>query len=368
MNWAQAWRIIVPASLRRLPADLQLAVWYLIATTAAIGLPVIRTSPLRVLLGLPLVLFVPGYLFIVALFPEQGSTSEDAADSTAETGIDGIERVALSFGTSIAIVPLIGLILNFTPFGIRLVPILTAILIVCLTTLAIAARRRHELPPAERFQVDVRGAITTAWTELTTAESQTDAALNVLLVISVLLAVGSVGYAVAVPKQGEAFTEFYLLTENEDGELTADEYPTELTRGEPVTLTVGIGNHEHEPVNYSVVVVLQRATLVNETGSNETIVRVQEQQQLHELQTRLEHNETWHEQHSLRPQMIGSQLRLTYLLYRGSPPATPSTDTAYRELHLWVNVTAPTTSQDTTARIKSNPRTGDLNSLARSDI
>jgi len=32
-------------------------------------------------------------------------------------GIDGIERVALSFGLSIAIVPLIGLVLNFTPWG-----------------------------------------------------------------------------------------------------------------------------------------------------------------------------------------------------------------------------------------------------------
>jgi hypothetical protein len=38
--------------------------------------------------------------------------------------LDGIERVALSFGLSIAITPLLGLGLNYTPFGIRLTPIL----------------------------------------------------------------------------------------------------------------------------------------------------------------------------------------------------------------------------------------------------
>jgi hypothetical protein len=37
--------------------------------------------------------------------------------------------------------------------------------------------------------------------------------------------------------------------------------------------------------------------------------------------------------------MTGERLRLTYLLYRGAPPQTPTTDNAYRELHLWVNVT-----------------------------
>jgi uncharacterized membrane protein len=36
----------------------------------------------------------------------------------------------------------------------------------------------------------------------------------------------------------------------------------------------------------------------------------------------------------------GERLRLIYLLYRGDAPAAPSTATAYREVHLWVNVTA----------------------------
>jgi len=38
--------------------------------------------------------------------------------------------------------------------------------------------------------------------------------------------------------------------------------------------------------------------------------------------------------------MVGENMRLTFLLYRDSPPQNPSVDTAYREIHLRVNVTA----------------------------
>jgi len=52
---------------------------------------------------------------------------------------------------------------------------------------------------------------------------------------------------------GEQFSEFYLLTENPDGELFADGYPEELERGERAEMIVGIENNEYEPTNYTVV-------------------------------------------------------------------------------------------------------------------
>ena len=48
-------------------------------------------------------LFLPGYALIATLFPRKDD-------------LDGIERIALSFGLSIAITPLLGLALNYTPF------------------------------------------------------------------------------------------------------------------------------------------------------------------------------------------------------------------------------------------------------------
>lgn len=345
------WRLL-PAPVRRLPADLAAVVVMVLLTAFVVFVPVVSETPLRVVFGLPFVLFIPGYAFIAALFPEAGTfeTSEDdESDEEIENreGIDGIERVALSFGLSIAVVPLIGLVLNFTPWGIRLVPIMISVSLFTLVATGVAARRRRELDPEERFEVPWREWVTAGRQELFEPDSRTDAALNVLLALSVVLAVASVGYAVAVPQQGESFSEFYLLTENEDGELVADDYPAEFTQGESQSLVVGIGNQEHRAMNYTVVVELQEVRIENEsvggnaTESGNVSVVVEQEDELRRFRTQVAHNETWHLQHNVTPTMTGENLRLTYLLYRGEAPADPTTENAYRELHLWVNVTVP---------------------------
>ena len=323
------------------------------------------------------VLFLPGYAFIAALFPEAGSTPEstetfsstgqseteetdqstkpspvpgtDAAASDDETGsllgadslsnrdsfqsgIDGIERVALSFGLSIAIVPLIGLVLNFTPWGIRLVPIVVTVSGFTLACVVVAAQRRWELADDEQFSVPYRTWVETGKTELFDPDGRMDAVLNVVLVLSILLAVGSVGYAVAVPPQGEEFTEFYLLTESPDGDFVADNYPETMSVGEPAELIVGIENNEYETTEYTVVVQLQEVTT---EGNNST---VDERTELDRFTTTVEHNETHHERHTLQPTRAGGDLRVKYLLYDGAVPETPTTETAYRDLHLWIDV------------------------------
>ena len=337
---ASRWRLLVPEPIRTMPADLVVIVGAVLGTLVAVFLPLVNETPLRIVVGLPFVLFVPGYALIAALFPEAGDppvddrATDDAKQSNAQSrsGIDGIERVALSFGLSIAVVPLIGLVLNFTPWGIRLVPIVVSISAFTLFLTAIAVQRREALAPEDRFAVPYREWYASGRRELLEPDSRGDAALNVLLVVSVLVAFGSVGYAVGVPKEGESFTEFYLLTENDDGDLVADDYPTEFTQGESKSLTVGIGNQEHERTNYTVVVELHRVEVQNNSTS------VLEERSLKRYRTSVAHNETWHLNHSIAPQMTGTNLRLTYLLYKDTPPQNPTVDNAYRELHLWVNV------------------------------
>jgi len=72
------------------------------------------SNMLRTILGIPAVLFFPGYALIMALFPRR-------------RGMGGIERVAFSLGMSLVVVPLIGLVLNTTPWGIRLEPIVYSV-------------------------------------------------------------------------------------------------------------------------------------------------------------------------------------------------------------------------------------------------
>jgi hypothetical protein len=75
----------------------------------------------RWFLGAIFVLFLPGYTLIKALFPRQPT-------KTSLENLGVIERVALSIGMSLALVPIVGLLLNYTPWGIRTAPITLSLL------------------------------------------------------------------------------------------------------------------------------------------------------------------------------------------------------------------------------------------------
>ena len=90
----------------------------------------------RNVLGVIFVLFLPGYAFIKAFFPTK------LPIQTSSESLDNIERVALSIGMSIALTPIVGLILYYTPIGIGLTPI-TLILLALTTVLATAAMGRE---------------------------------------------------------------------------------------------------------------------------------------------------------------------------------------------------------------------------------
>lgn len=92
---------------------------------------------LRSALGLVFVLFLPGYSFIKALFPTVLPVNINSES------LESIVRIALSIGMSLAIVPIVGLILNYTPWGIRLIPITLSLLALTAVS-AIAALLREK--------------------------------------------------------------------------------------------------------------------------------------------------------------------------------------------------------------------------------
>lgn len=345
--------LLLPRQLRELPADLA-------AVAVAVGLvnlvvfaPVLSETPLRVPLGLLFVLFIPGYALIAALFPEQGESptvEEETADeegwlsSRQRSGIDGIERVALSFGLSIAVVPLIGLALNFTPWGIRLTPIMVATSGFTLMLVAVAAYRRWELPVEERFRVPYREWIARGKAEVFEPDDRLDAVLNVALALSILLAVGALGFAVMFPPDGERFTQFYVLGEDDDGELVAANYPEQVAIGEEFGVVVGVDNQEHETVEYTVIVQIQRVDFEIGPDGNVTNVTVEESLELDRFTATLGHNETLHHDWLASiddGEFVGENRRLQFLLYADKDdevPAQPTVENAYRDLHLWLDV------------------------------
>jgi len=78
------WWLLLPEPVRRLPADLAATIGLTIITILVVILPVINETPLRVVFGLPFVLFLPGYAFIAALFPEAGESPEEHDDVFGE--------------------------------------------------------------------------------------------------------------------------------------------------------------------------------------------------------------------------------------------------------------------------------------------
>ena len=93
---------------------------------------------IRFLLGTLFVIWLPGYSFIKALFPTEPPIK------TSSKNLDSIERLALSIGMSLALVPIIGLLLNYTPWGIRLTPIVLSLLILTTIFATVGVIREHK--------------------------------------------------------------------------------------------------------------------------------------------------------------------------------------------------------------------------------
>lgn len=132
------------------------AFWYWITMILAVATAiVVFTVPqdafplvyVRYVLGTIFILWLPGYAFIKALFPQNLPFAQALARSldTSEKNLDTIERIALSLGMSLALVPIVGLLLNYTPWGIRLTPIVLSLLALTMIFATAAVTREHQI-------------------------------------------------------------------------------------------------------------------------------------------------------------------------------------------------------------------------------
>lgn len=318
-----------------LPLDLLAVVAYAVAAVVVLSQPGVYGTPLAVAVGIPLLLFVPGYALVSLLFP--GSTPDDAAPNWSladarEHGLTGGERAALGFGFSVALLPLLGVALGFSPWSITPGTAILTVAAVASAFALLGTVRRLRRPADRRFSLPIR-----AWSgdakRAVSGGSITDTVLNVGLAAAVVVAVAAVGYAVAAPAPGQDYTSVSLLSQNETGKLVADDYPRNFTSGEGKPLVVELENHEGVQTDYSVVVELQRVEQTGDGGA-----KVLEERKLATFTPTVGAGESWRTTHEVTPTMTGQNLRLTYLVYKGDPPSNPTTDNAYRRVHVWVNV------------------------------
>lgn len=271
----------------------------------AIIIVVFPSNVLRIVLGLPFLLFFPGYTLSSALFPRR-------------TDLDGLGRVALSFGLSIAVVTLVGLVLNYA-WEIEIYPMLVSLAVVILSMSAVAWYRRRAFPPDDRL----RGSFKLRLTDLK-GQSGVDKILSVVLVAAILGAIGTLVYVIAEPKVGEKFTEFYVL----GLEGKADYYPVEFEMVDGAVflvkykcgkafrdleeqygrVTLGIVNREHREASYQVELRIPG-------GGVKVWLDGEEVQQLGTIV--LEHEGKWEREIGFAPTEIGGSTTLTSRAVRG---------------------------------------------------
>lgn len=112
------------------------AIWYW--ATMAVGLATVASVfaipendypfvLVRYLLGSVFIMFLPGYSVLRSLFPERMRVSGQDRE------VEGAERIVLAIVMSMALVPMVGLLLNYTPFGLSTSSITMSLLTLTLT-------------------------------------------------------------------------------------------------------------------------------------------------------------------------------------------------------------------------------------------
>ncbi len=271
----------------RITLQKRLVIVNVLAATLIVIITFVPHDLPRIILGLPFVMFFPGYTLMAALFPKRDS-------------VDSVERVALSFGISVAVVAFDLLILNYTIWGIKLYPILISIIVFIWVTSLVAWQRQRRLSAEDRPTVSLSFGFTL----------QRGRPFLVFIIVAIVGAVGILGYLMANPKMGDRFTEFYVV--GPGGK--AEGYPRELVMGEESRVTVGIVNREYQPVTYSLAVA------INGTGDGEM------------EPITLEHEGQWEGVVNFTPSIAGDDQKVEFLLYRADQSEV------YRQLHIWIDV------------------------------
>ncbi len=270
----------------------------LIAVTILIGLCILfvlvepfNTTPLRIPFSLIILLFLPGYALIAAMFPKMGE-------------ISGIERFTLSIGLSIAITVFDGFAISVTPYLFRPMPLILTLSAITLFLLLLTVVTRALTTKDKRYFVDYQGFIESLRAD-DEKMSDIERMLFIALIGSIIIASSMLIYA-KLTFEEEEFSALYIL--GPDGK--AEGYQKDLYIGEPETIAVGVENYEHATTDYTLQVKLG-------TGVLET------------RKITLAHKEKWLEDVVFVPDRIGDRLKLEFVLYKDERP--------YRSVHLWVN-------------------------------
>ncbi len=311
------------------PTDLLGVAGFTVVAATLLAVGDLESPFVRVAIGFPLLFLAPGYATVSALFPRSSPLEAGETAVVQQTrDVSDVERAALSFGMSVALIPLLGLAIAATPWGFTQRTVVGAVGCFVLVGVALASVRRLRVPPSDRYQIDVSGRIAAVRAAILETDSSAQTTVNVILALSMVLALTTVGYALAAPQEGERYTSLQLLTEDDSGEFVASGYPSSIEPGESIPLVVALENDENRERSYTVVIQEQRL----EDGE------IVERTELQRLEYTLGDGETVRDERNVTPTAEDGTVRISVLLYADGVPETPTNENAYRHAYLWTDV------------------------------
>jgi len=234
----------IKEKLNVLHFDIKLSIFLIIFSIIFILIPPFSQTFIRILISLPFLLFLPGYVLISLMFPKKGDLSK-------------IERFTLSIGLSIVIVVFDGFGLNYTPWGFRPNSIVISLSVI-MGALLIATYFKRKKLGADAYEFSFKNMISfylTLKSKDVKSGPEYDPVLEKTLIRTMIIAIILVSAVVLnanLTREPEKFTAFYIL--GPSGK--AENYPDQVYINIPTSLLTGIENYEYQPVNYTIRVQL----------------------------------------------------------------------------------------------------------------
>jgi uncharacterized membrane protein len=242
-------------------------------------------------LGIVFVVFSPGYSLVAALYPQKSS-------------ITTTYRLALSFGLSIIIVPLLMYLLDFARLGLHAGSVTISVCLFILVASLIGWYRRSRLPRGDRFSPTIGFQLPRM------GSSKISKSLSILLGIVSVSAVIALGYSAVTPKTQQDNVEFYIS--GIDGGTIG--LPEILFSGNEVQVPLGISNQTSNTEVFIITIMIdgvqisQKGPITIKTG------------------------ETWEGFVSFTPITPRDKEEISFLLYKSSE------SNYLHRLYFWIDI------------------------------
>ena len=270
-------------------------IWLLVAISLALSLSV-TFAPLlivRFVSSIIVVGYLPGYFLQTTLFPRQQQLTK-------------LERFVVSIALSLALIPVLALILEGLKLGFHTLVLAILLGITCAILGLTSWYQRSRLARDERY------VLFDAYSQIPIPRVHFNVRSGLLALLLLFLGIALVAGAADafLPRPNAQLTEFYTV----DAQGSTSDYPKQVKAGDDVDVNFGIVNREGMAEEYHVEIWEENQRLMVSPNID------------------MQNAQTIEQSVAFTVNQVGDKQQILINLYRDDD------STPYRTLHLWIDV------------------------------